>query len=200
MSRFRDPVNKRAKADQSKPTTDYDDGISILEVIYQNLVGKDGVGITANGGKGMTAVDVAYLEFGEELFKNRGIYIDGNHANIVEKYRQAISKDLNQTALLNSATDNAKELILEKIKGDRNFLSLIILLNSMGFSPEEIVGFTDSEEFKYIYRAIKTDVYSTNKITQSSDHIYNIIQECIKNPPVGEQKVYETIKWIYSAA
>lgn len=190
------------KLKTNKTDIKHNDKISYLTFIYNNLTGKDGVGIVANSTKAFTAISHYTDKYGtNSLLKNLKLKLQKDLEKIssTDKYIEGDQKEQGQTALLNVATDNAKELVLEAIHGDKNFLKVIALLNTLGFTAEEQIKFILSEPFIKVYEKTK----NVNRLLDSNFNNYFDIQPIIKSCILEDnsnKEVYETIQLLYKAS
>lgn len=184
---------------------------------YQNLVGKDVIGIAANGEKDWFNITYWYhdiLRNGNEkdrtyllmnhtyeriqgrarkVFKENTVKIipDLWHADdelktklkalfidqgLVEEDDKYVDQLISQ--LLSAATDNAKELILNKINAGTQLAKYHLHLMMLGFSLDDIVAFMTSPVVELVDKYSKSDIYS--KKDGSINIAINILRGKIK--------------------
>lgn len=168
----------------------------------QNIVGKDVIGIAANGektsfmwhywinnvlSKAKTDEDVKYIKFdftskrvaGRSSGNPSEIKINTlpqvNSENISSSLSPAarnifmnnkltgnITVDLMISQVLSAATDNAKELILDKINCDSNFANMYLFLITLGFNITDIVSFMTSPVVNFVANMVSSNIFSDN--------------------------------------
>lgn len=166
----------------------------------QNIIGKDVIGIAANGEKvsfmwhywindvikkAKTEEDLRYIKFNFQLSRlyNRhtgtpsAIAINTlpevNLENLSNKALNTflnnrltsnITVDLMISQLLSAATDNAKELVLDKINCSSNFANIYLFLITLGFNVEDIVAYMTSPAISFIENLVNQNIFSNTYI------------------------------------
>ena len=171
----------------------------------QNMVGKNVVGIAANGQKASLIWNYfmndlvrnethPYLEYAKFNFitsrikdrfnlekinpeiplseKMKEVEINGlpdtNFEDISENVQEIFSKrlspnistDLLGSQYISAATDNAKELILDKINAGSNTAKCHLFLVALGFDVKDIVKFMTSEAVSFIESASQENIFN----------------------------------------
>lgn len=171
----------------------------------QNIVGKDVIGIAANGekisfmwhywindqiSKAKSDDDLKYISFDFNLNRLNGRY-NGNptpttintlpevnpenlynelseEAKYIFTYNKLtgnITVDLMISQILSAATDNAKELILDKINCGSNFANMYLFLVTLGFDIKDIVKFMTSPVVTFIDSLTSSNIFINKDIS-----------------------------------
>lgn len=160
----------------------------------QNMVGKKGVGIAANGQKAsfiwkywMTEEINNPGEFFEEVKFAPDFAIDriegrfgGSPINLsisclpdINKYNASdenklfftyntnhyVTSDLMSSQMISAATDNAKELILDRINANTDLAKVYMYLITLGFDVKDIVSFMTSPAIDLIARNSNSNIF-----------------------------------------
>lgn len=93
--------------------------------------------------------------------------------------------------LLNSATDNAKELILNKINAGMNLAGVHGYLMIMGFSLDQIVDLMTSPVVRLIDRLSKSDMFSDIGIKSNS--VQKVLDQLISSNPEKQKDWFQYV-------
>lgn len=93
--------------------------------------------------------------------------------------------------LLNSATDNAKELILNKINAGMNLAGVHGYLMIMGFSLDQIVDLMTSPVVRLVDRLSKSDMFSDIGI--KSNNVQKVLDQLISSNPDKQKDWFQYI-------
>jgi hypothetical protein len=201
------------------------DMISYYKQQYDASVGKDDVGIGANGLKVFFNLSnyfnnwfdtEGYLSgnlltspysFKKSLFINGKDYnihsisdtrtLKGftNHLKEVYQYKDDELSLLNNDAALiisgfvSGATDNAKELIMAKINAIVELSGMHLYMYSLGFTPEDVALFMNSDLARFIARELQTNKFDVASTEES--HILSLIDTYIKDNNLTEDQLKE---------
>lgn len=88
-----------------------------------------------------------------------------------------IAVDLIQSQVLSASTDNAKELILDKINCNSNLAKYYLFLITLGYDVRDIIGFMTTDTISFIELVTKPNIYNQQGITinQTIDLLNGII-------------------------
>ena len=105
-----------------------------------------------------------YIDSGETLTEQQQLYVD--LYNDIQKFDEIktlletrIEPDQLISQLLSAATDNAKELILDKINCDSNFAKCYLYLIMMGFDIKDITSFMISPAVSNVVNLFKYNLF-----------------------------------------
>jgi len=183
------------------------DIMSFYKQQYDAAVGKDDVGIAANGLKvffGLTSYYndyydslVAISENDPKLF-NKVFTINGvtydiaaiSDVDITTSQKSMINKKLKKTAnflrseaalylssFTSAATDNAKELLMAKVNANVELASMHIYLMVLGLTPVQIVDIMTSPAAELVVNKLQTNIFYSDKISIPGV----VIDDLIKN-------------------
>lgn len=93
--------------------------------------------------------------------------------------------------LLNSATDNAKELILNKINAGMNLAGVHGYLMIMGFSLDQIVDLMTSPVVRLVDRLSKSDMFSDIGI--KSNNVQKVLDQLISSNPEKQKDWFQYV-------
>lgn len=93
--------------------------------------------------------------------------------------------------LLNSATDNAKELILNKINAGMNLAGVHGYLMIMGFSLDQIVDLMTSPVVRLVDRLSKSDMFSDIGI--KSNNVQKVLDQLISSNPDKQKDWFQYV-------
>lgn len=93
--------------------------------------------------------------------------------------------------LLNSATDNAKELILNKINAGMNLAGVHGYLMIMGFSLDQIVDLMTSPVVRLVDRLSKSDMFSDIGIKSNS--VQKVLDQLISSNPEKQKDWFQYV-------
>lgn len=188
------------------------DILSFFEQQYNASIGKDDVGIMANGMKVFFALTSYYNDFFKKnqnlnesqdlnykLFNKRFTFIDVKTSRVKEfqfntisdvevsreqvgvlsqrysKYKKYLTNAaLTLSALTSAATDNAKELIMDKINATTQLASMHVYMTIMGFELSDIVEIMTSDVMSEVVAELESNIYESN-ITKSPKQAFETV-------------------------
>lgn len=209
------------EAAENTPKAKSSSGLSILNPAMlavmqnQNMVGKNVVGIAANGQKANLmwnyfmndvirhATESPYLKYAQFNFKSsriknrflsQGVEVDINglpdtNFNGVpieiqdlfsSRLTPNITTDLLGSQYISAATDNAKELILDKINSGQATAKCHLFLLALGFDVKDIVAFMTCDAVSFIEQASQENIF--NEYSSNLELITKGLINYLQNP------------------
>lgn len=136
-----------------------------------------------------------YSEKLQTLLNNIDIKLSEDEARYMPLMQSLINNSTDPSdlisQLLNSATDNAKELILNKINAGMNLAGVHGYLMIMGFSLDQIVDLMTSPVVRLIDRLSKSDMFSDMGIRSNS--VQKVLDQLISNNPEKQKDWFKYI-------
>lgn len=119
----------------------------------------------------------------ETLFRSQGKFISRTSEEFQNAVRQEIRNrhanvsqaDIQISALLSAATDNAKELILARINADSNLAGNYLYLMSIGFSIDDIAAFMISPAVTVVSSFINDNMFDAYSLKLTTVQVTNLL-------------------------
>ena len=120
-------------------------------------------------------VDNDFLNKGIMIPRESSEYQQALRAKIKEHHANVSQADIQISALLSAATDNAKELILARINGGSNLAGNYLYLLSIGFSIDDIAAFMISPSITILSSFLNENMYDGYSIKLSAFQLNNLL-------------------------